>query len=148
MSRIFYRRFLNRFRFMERLDLILEQAGKKWTGSKLISISLPHLRVRPSARSQAAVLSTAKSAVSLFAALGAFVPCFSSCANAPRSIAAFEAQFPEALDFLSRSMRAGHGFSIALEMLGTDSPDPLGPPSAESRTISSWARRSRPRSPS
>jgi tight adherence protein B len=30
------------------------------------------------------------------------------------------------LDFLSRSMRAGHGFSIALEMLAADSPDPLG----------------------
>jgi tight adherence protein B len=39
---------------------------------------------------------------------------------------AFEEQFPEALDFLSRSMRAGHGFSVALEMLATDSPDPLG----------------------
>jgi tight adherence protein B len=39
---------------------------------------------------------------------------------------AFEEQLPEALDFLSRSMRAGHGFSVALEMLSTDSPDPLG----------------------
>ena len=38
----------------------------------------------------------------------------------------FEEQFPEALDFLARSMRAGHAFSISLEMLGTESPDPLG----------------------
>src|ERR1035441_3409136 len=28
-----------------------------------------------------------------------------------------EAQFPDALDFLARSMRAGHAFSISLEML-------------------------------
>lgn len=41
-------------------------------------------------------------------------------------LSAFEAQFPEALDFLSRSMRAGHGFSIALEMLSADAPEPLG----------------------
>ena len=41
-------------------------------------------------------------------------------------IAAFEEQFPEALDFLSRSMRVGHGFTIGLEMLGVDSPDPVG----------------------
>jgi tight adherence protein B len=27
---------------------------------------------------------------------------------------------------LSRSLRVGHGFSIGLEMLGVDSPDPLG----------------------
>ncbi len=37
-----------------------------------------------------------------------------------------EEQFPEALDFLSRSMRAGHAFTISLEMLGEESPDPLG----------------------
>lgn len=37
-----------------------------------------------------------------------------------------EEQFPEALDFLARSMRAGHAFSISLEMLGEELPDPLG----------------------
>lgn len=39
---------------------------------------------------------------------------------------AFEAQFPEALDFLARSMRAGHAFSVSLGMLAEESPDPLG----------------------
>jgi tight adherence protein B len=37
-----------------------------------------------------------------------------------------EEQFPEALDFLARSMRAGHAFSISLEMLGEELSDPLG----------------------
>src|SRR5580700_7369516 len=37
-----------------------------------------------------------------------------------------EEQFPEALDFLARSMRAGHAFTISLEMIGEESPDPLG----------------------
>ena len=37
-----------------------------------------------------------------------------------------EEQFPEALDFLARSMRAGHAFSISLEMLGEELEDPLG----------------------
>jgi tight adherence protein B len=37
-----------------------------------------------------------------------------------------EEQFPEALDFLSRSMRAGHAFSISLEMVGEELADPLG----------------------
>ncbi len=40
--------------------------------------------------------------------------------------AEFEQQFPEALDFLARSMRAGHAFSVSLEMLGEESPEPLG----------------------
>jgi tight adherence protein B len=39
---------------------------------------------------------------------------------------AFEEQFPEALDFLARSMRAGHAFSVSLEMMGEETPDPLG----------------------
>ena len=38
----------------------------------------------------------------------------------------FEEQFPEGLDFLSRSMRAGHAFTISLEMLGDELADPLG----------------------
>jgi tight adherence protein B len=37
-----------------------------------------------------------------------------------------EEQFPESLDFLSRSMRAGHAFSISLEMVGEEMADPLG----------------------
>ncbi|HUA63978.1 MAG TPA: type II secretion system F family protein [Verrucomicrobiae bacterium] len=37
-----------------------------------------------------------------------------------------EEQLPEALDFLARSMRAGHAFSISLEMVGEEIADPLG----------------------
>jgi tight adherence protein B len=43
-----------------------------------------------------------------------------------RRLAAFEEQFPEALDFLARSMRAGHAFTISLRMASEDLPDPLG----------------------
>jgi len=41
-------------------------------------------------------------------------------------IDAMEAQLPDALDFLSRSMRAGHAFTISLEMVGQEIADPLG----------------------
>jgi tight adherence protein B len=40
-------------------------------------------------------------------------------------IAAFEAQFPDALEFLSRSMLAGHGFTTSLNLLTEESPEPL-----------------------
>jgi tight adherence protein B len=42
-----------------------------------------------------------------------------------KRLGAFEEQFPEALDFLGRAMRAGHAFSISLEMLSEESPQPL-----------------------
>jgi tight adherence protein B len=37
----------------------------------------------------------------------------------------FEKQFPEALDFISRSVRAGHAFSVSLELLANETEDPL-----------------------
>lgn len=39
---------------------------------------------------------------------------------------ALEAQLPDALDFLARSMRAGHAFTISLEMVGEEIHEPLG----------------------
>jgi tight adherence protein B len=41
-------------------------------------------------------------------------------------LAELEEQLPDALDFLARSMRAGHAFSISLEMVGEEIHDPLG----------------------
>ena len=39
----------------------------------------------------------------------------------------FEEQFPEALDLLSRAIRAGHAFQTALGMVGEELPAPVGP---------------------
>ncbi len=38
----------------------------------------------------------------------------------------FERQFPEALDLMSRAMRAGHAFPTAVKMIGDELADPLG----------------------
>ena len=40
--------------------------------------------------------------------------------------AKFENQFPEALDFISRSLRAGHGLAASIGMAGDELPDPVG----------------------
>ena len=39
----------------------------------------------------------------------------------------FEDQFPEALDLMSRSLRAGHAFTTGMEMVGAEMPKPIGP---------------------
>jgi len=39
---------------------------------------------------------------------------------------AFEQQFPDALDLLIRALRAGHSFSVGLQMVGEELPDPIG----------------------
>jgi len=38
----------------------------------------------------------------------------------------FEEQFPEALDLISRALRAGHAFPTGLEMVGSEMPAPVG----------------------
>jgi tight adherence protein B len=44
---------------------------------------------------------------------------------ARKRLAKFESQFPGALQFIARSMRAGHAFSISLEMLHREFDQPL-----------------------
>lgn len=39
----------------------------------------------------------------------------------------FEEQFPDALDLLSRAIRAGHAFTTAMGMVAEEGPDPCGP---------------------
>jgi tight adherence protein B len=44
---------------------------------------------------------------------------------ARKRLALFESQFPGALEFIARSMRAGHAFSVSLEMLYHEFEQPL-----------------------
>jgi tight adherence protein B len=43
-----------------------------------------------------------------------------------RRLGKFEEQFPEAIDLLARSLRAGHAFTTGLEMVGAEMEDPVG----------------------
>ena len=42
-----------------------------------------------------------------------------------RRMRQFEEQFPESLEFVARSMRAGHAFSVSLEMIHREFQEPL-----------------------
>ena len=63
---------------------------------------------------------------------GATLPYLFVLHRRSKRLAAFEEQLPEALDFLARSMRAGHAFTISLEMMSEEMPDPVG---VEFRTL-------------
>ena len=45
---------------------------------------------------------------------------------AKRRVMKFEEQFPEAIELLSRSLRAGHAFTTGLSMVADEMPDPVG----------------------
>jgi tight adherence protein B len=55
----------------------------------------------------------------------AFLPYWYVRRCARKRLDQLEEQFPDALDFLARSVRAGHSFTISLSMVGDNVPNPL-----------------------
>jgi tight adherence protein B len=48
-------------------------------------------------------------------------------AKRTRRLRAFEEQFPEGLDLISRALKAGHAFATGLKMVADEMPEPVGP---------------------
>lgn len=61
------------------------------------------------------------------ALLSGFSPIFFYQQKEKKRRLKFEEQLPEALDFMSRALRAGHGLAIAIGMVGNDMAEPIGP---------------------
>jgi tight adherence protein B len=57
--------------------------------------------------------------------LAALLPIQRLRRSARKRLIRFESQFPGALEFIARSMRAGHAFSVSLEMLHRECEQPL-----------------------
>jgi tight adherence protein B len=117
--------FISRFDATTALEKLLRQAQLPWSVGKLLSLSLLGLVAGLAigaflARSLAPLLGGA-----VMGLVGAVAPSFYVFRCRGKLIAAFEDQLPEALDFLSRSLRAGHGLSTGLELLASDSPEPI-----------------------
>jgi tight adherence protein B len=73
------------------------------------------------------------SVVALMAAgLASMVPVTVLRVKRTRRMRKFEEQFPEALDLLSRALKAGHAFTTGIDMVATELPLPVGP---EFRTL-------------
>jgi tight adherence protein B len=52
-------------------------------------------------------------------------PIMSLLKKRAKRLHAFEEVFPDSLEFIARSMRAGHAFSVSLEMIHREFPEPL-----------------------
>jgi tight adherence protein B len=114
---------LHRLRLNQRLTTLFEQAGLKWNPTRLIHTSLALLligftlcwRLAPEYRAFAILPGLL---------LGALPALYVMRKRASR-LRKFEGLFPDSLEFLGRSMRAGHAFSVALEMIHQEFQEPL-----------------------
>jgi len=114
---------LEQFAFTRVMQKQIQQADLKWSVGRLVALMLVcgfvalNIVVRISA--------VPAYMYPLCVGLVGFIPYAYVLNKRTRRLAAFEEQFPEALDFLGRALRAGHGFSVSLEMLAEESPQPL-----------------------
>lgn len=60
-------------------------------------------------------------------AVGAALPWIVLRIKRTRRLRTFEEAFPEALDLVSRALKAGHAFSTGLKMVADEMPEPIGP---------------------
>jgi tight adherence protein B len=121
-----FRAALERFRFTKHAQRQIQQAGMNWSPATLLAaMGLAAFAGVVIGAASAFILNGALSAMLLALAFGP-APYLYVRWKRKQRIDTLEEQFPESLDFLTRSMRAGHAFSISLEMLGEEIPDPLG----------------------
>jgi len=115
---------LRRFQLGTRMQSILEQSGLRWRVATLARLALIALLagfllawyLLPPPLNQVAFLTGP-----LFGVL----PVLYVLRKKRKRIEKFEGQFPEGLEFVARAMRAGHAFSVSLEMLHREFDDPL-----------------------
>jgi len=117
---------LSSFQFSRHAAEQIQQAGLNWSPTRLLAamglMMIPGLGLGSFVPF---LLNGPITAIVLGLTFG-FTPYLIVRQKRKKRLAQLEEQFPEALDFLARSMRAGHAFSISLEMLGEELSDPLG----------------------
>ncbi|HKW98763.1 MAG TPA: type II secretion system F family protein [Bryobacteraceae bacterium] len=118
-----WHRVLERFDFVEVLKLRTAEAGLRWSVGRITLVMLL------AGSSSAAVLfwldwmplvSAPVAGIAL-----ALSPYFYILRRRSQRFARIEEQFPDALDSLSRALRAGHPFAAGMHLVANEAPEPL-----------------------
>jgi tight adherence protein B len=117
-------KFLRRFQLQSKLQEMIEQAGMKWSTQRLVNTCL--LAV---VAAWALCYMMLPDQIRRFSYLPALVagalPVLYVMRKRKARMRRFEELFPDSLEFVSRSMRAGHAFSVSLEMIHREFQEPL-----------------------
>ena len=117
------KRLLERYDWTAKLNEMIEQAGVKWKPARLVHTCLglglvtffvgwnflgPYRNIAP-----------------VIAIVAAALPLVHLRRKRAARLRRFEELFPDSLEFVARSMRAGHAFSVSLEMIHREFQEPL-----------------------
>jgi tight adherence protein B len=107
-----------------RLAKLIERSGIRTTPGAIIAMSV----AMGAAAAVVLMLFTRQALFAPFAGVAAACLPYAFLVNRRSArMKAFEEQFPEALDLLSRALRAGHAFQTVLGMVGDELKEPVGP---------------------
>lgn len=117
-------RVMKRFELQTRLQDLLEQAGLKWHAARLIHGSMT-LFLAAFAIGWFLFPADLRRMAFLPAIGASLFPILYVLKKRKARLRRFEELFPESLEFVARSMRAGHAFSVSLEMIHREFQEPL-----------------------
>ncbi len=115
---------LRRFRLRGRLQELLEHAGLRWPVARLARLALTGVLLGFSA-AWYLLPPPLDHAAFLTGPLCGAMPLLYVWRKSRKRLRKFEEQFPDGLEFVARAMRAGHAFSVSLEMLHREFDEPL-----------------------
>lgn len=114
---------LSRFAYVEKLKLLLAEADLNWSVGRLTLLMMLLGGIVSALLMNFTQIPVWSALLAAVAAL--LLPYLYVCRVRQRRLSVIEEQLPDAMDFLARSLRAGHPFSAALEMLGNEKLPPL-----------------------
>jgi tight adherence protein B len=117
-------KFLRRFQLQSKLQEMIEQAGMKWSTHRLVNTCLLAV-VATWALAWVFLPDQFRRFAYLPALLAGALPVLYVIRKRKARMHRFEELFPDSLEFVSRSMRAGHAFSVSLEMIHREFQEPL-----------------------
>ncbi len=114
---------LARLDFVEILKRRIAEAGLKWSVGR---VTLTMLLLGSATAATLLAADWAPAIVALPAGIAAgFIPYFYILNKRTKRFQKIEEQFPEALDSLSRALRAGQPFGAGIELVANEAPEPL-----------------------
>jgi tight adherence protein B len=114
-------RILSSLNLMNRLDVMIKQADVQITVYKLLLFCV--LAGIMAALAAATLFNIV--VVVVFAGAAAVIPILHIARTRQKRLRAFNAQLPDTLDLMSRSLAVGHAFSESLHQVAMEMPDPV-----------------------
>jgi tight adherence protein B len=122
-------KFLKKMALMEKMTRLVEQAGARRTPGFyfLMSLTLAFVGGIAGSKVHSAFFPLMPGFITVlpFLAVFALLPLLHLRRSRKKRFQKFEAQLPEALDLIARSLKAGHAFSSGLKLVSEEMEDPV-----------------------